>query len=192
MEAVIRRQILEAAGALIGELGWGQVTTRKVAERAGVNNALIHYYFGSKDALLREAARTLFTEEFEGPLTALVAAEGILAGIDGFFAALDSIESGPAARTGVEVVMQGLRDPEISAWFAEMLEASRMALAEVIARQQADGEVPAHLDPDGTAMVVIGALDSFVLYRLVHPDIDLTAARTAFHEMLSPTERNEE
>ncbi|MFA5569649.1 MAG: helix-turn-helix domain-containing protein, partial [Trueperaceae bacterium] len=40
-------RILAATVALLGEVGWGGVTTRKVAQRAKVNNALVHYYFGT-------------------------------------------------------------------------------------------------------------------------------------------------
>jgi AcrR family transcriptional regulator len=42
-----------AAVELLAESGPREVTVRKVAERAGVNHALIHRHFGTKDALLR-------------------------------------------------------------------------------------------------------------------------------------------
>lgn len=45
-------KILDAADALFGELGFDATTTRQIAERAGVNKALIHYHFTSKDELL--------------------------------------------------------------------------------------------------------------------------------------------
>ncbi|MBI3178280.1 MAG: TetR/AcrR family transcriptional regulator, partial [Deltaproteobacteria bacterium] len=47
-----RKQILDAADALFGERGFDVTTTRDIAERSGVNKALIHYHFGSKDDLL--------------------------------------------------------------------------------------------------------------------------------------------
>ena len=34
------------------EVGYGAITTRKLAERAGVNHGLVHYYFGSMEELL--------------------------------------------------------------------------------------------------------------------------------------------
>ncbi len=66
-----RGRILTATVALLGEVGWGQITTRKVAQRAGVNNALVHYYFGSKSNLLLEAATHVMTEQFVAPLALL-------------------------------------------------------------------------------------------------------------------------
>jgi AcrR family transcriptional regulator len=45
-------RILDAADHLFGEQGFDATTTREIAERAGVNKALIHYHFTSKDELL--------------------------------------------------------------------------------------------------------------------------------------------
>ena len=41
---VTRQRLLAASSSLIVERGWSAVTTRAVAERAGVNQALVHYY----------------------------------------------------------------------------------------------------------------------------------------------------
>jgi AcrR family transcriptional regulator len=53
--------LLDAAERLLVDVGHGGVTTRRLAEEAGVNNGLVHYYFGSNENLL---VRTLerFTE----------------------------------------------------------------------------------------------------------------------------------
>ena len=53
--------LLDAAERLLVEVGHGGITTRRLAEEAGVNHGLVHYYFGSIENLL---ARTLerFTE----------------------------------------------------------------------------------------------------------------------------------
>lgn len=53
MDADLTRQrILAAADGLFGELGFDATTTRDIAQRSGVNKALIHYHFGTKDELL--------------------------------------------------------------------------------------------------------------------------------------------
>ncbi|MGH0032190.1 MAG: TetR/AcrR family transcriptional regulator [Myxococcota bacterium] len=49
-----RETILAATRALLAERGLPRVTLRAVAKRAGVQPALVTYYFGSKRALLRE------------------------------------------------------------------------------------------------------------------------------------------
>jgi len=47
-----KERILEAADSLFGEVGFDATTTREIAERSGVNKALIHYHFKSKEGLL--------------------------------------------------------------------------------------------------------------------------------------------
>jgi len=49
---VTREKILGAADRLFGALGFDATTTRDIAAQSGVNKALIHYHFGTKDDLL--------------------------------------------------------------------------------------------------------------------------------------------
>jgi AcrR family transcriptional regulator len=44
--------LLDAAERLLLEVGAAGITTRKVAEEAGANHGLVHYYFGSVEQLL--------------------------------------------------------------------------------------------------------------------------------------------
>ena len=44
--------LLDAAERLLVDVGHAGVTTRRLAEEAGVNNGLVHYYFGSIENLL--------------------------------------------------------------------------------------------------------------------------------------------
>ena len=46
----IRIQILEAAAIALTRGGYERITTRRIAEEAGVNIATLHYYFGTKEA----------------------------------------------------------------------------------------------------------------------------------------------
>lgn len=50
----VKTQIILATINCIEKDGYNAVTTRNVAQAAGVNNAAINYYFGSKDNLLEE------------------------------------------------------------------------------------------------------------------------------------------
>jgi AcrR family transcriptional regulator len=44
--------LLDAAERLLGDVDASGVTTRRVAEEAGANHGLVHYYFGSVEQLL--------------------------------------------------------------------------------------------------------------------------------------------
>jgi AcrR family transcriptional regulator len=53
--------LLDAAERLLVDVGYAGVTTRRLAEEAGVNHGLVHYYFGSiENVLIRTLER--FTE----------------------------------------------------------------------------------------------------------------------------------
>src|SRR5215218_4965800 len=53
--------LLDAAERLLVEAGHAGITTRRLAEEAGVNHGLVHYYFGSNENLLARALER-FTE----------------------------------------------------------------------------------------------------------------------------------
>jgi AcrR family transcriptional regulator len=53
--------LLDAAEQLLLEVGYARITTRRLAEEAGVNHGLVHYYFGSNENLLVRALER-FTE----------------------------------------------------------------------------------------------------------------------------------
>ncbi|OQW97558.1 MAG: hypothetical protein BWK77_01440 [Verrucomicrobia bacterium A1] len=56
-ESEQRSRILEAAVRVFAEHGWKGATTRLVGRAAGVNSALIYYYFENKDMLFQESIR---------------------------------------------------------------------------------------------------------------------------------------
>jgi AcrR family transcriptional regulator len=53
--------LLDAAERLLVDVGHARITTRRLAEAAGVNHGLVHYYFGSNENLLVRALER-FTE----------------------------------------------------------------------------------------------------------------------------------
>jgi len=44
--------LLDGAERLLVEQGYGAITTRKLAEQAGINPGLVHYYFGSMEEVM--------------------------------------------------------------------------------------------------------------------------------------------
>ena len=53
--AAAETALLDAAERLLVEVGHAGITTRRLAEEAGVNHGLVHYYFGSNENLLVRA-----------------------------------------------------------------------------------------------------------------------------------------
>jgi AcrR family transcriptional regulator len=66
--------LLDAAERLLVEVGHAGITTRRVAEEAGVNHGLVHYYFGSIENLLVRVLER-FTTELTARQRAMYASE---------------------------------------------------------------------------------------------------------------------
>src|SRR6516165_1790532 len=59
--AAAEEALLDAAERLLVDAGHAAVTTRRLAEEAGVNHGLVHYYFGSNENLLVRALERFTT-----------------------------------------------------------------------------------------------------------------------------------
>jgi len=72
---VTREMILDAALHEFAEQGYDAATTASIARRVGVTQPLIHYHFGSKEALWRTTVDQLFGRLFQSLANADTATE---------------------------------------------------------------------------------------------------------------------
>jgi AcrR family transcriptional regulator len=155
----VRQRLLAAAVELIPDLGWAAVSTRILAERAGVTPSVVHYHFPSLQAVLQEAA--------------LGAMQQVVAGLDGL---LDNIETpgglvdavlasaqhytgtDPMSLLLVEAYLAARRDERFRREIGQLLADCRARFTQRLAEHG----VP---DSDATSAVVFAALDGLVLHR---------------------------
>jgi TetR/AcrR family transcriptional regulator len=115
----VRAQLLAAAGAVMTEQDTIDVPLSEIAQRAGVNVALVSYYFGGKDGLLLALAKR--------------DAEQALAGLD----ALMALDLSPAAklRKHVAGIVRGFfRHPYLNRLLRALMRDSDSAAAREIAQ----------------------------------------------------------
>ena len=72
--AAAEEALLDAAERLLVDVGHAGITTRRLAEEAGVNHGLVHYYFGSNENLMVRALER-FTERLIARQQELYAAD---------------------------------------------------------------------------------------------------------------------
>ena len=72
--AAAEEALLDAAERLLVGVGYAGITTRRLADEAGVNHGLVHYYFGSNENLLVQALER-FTERLISRQRELYAAD---------------------------------------------------------------------------------------------------------------------
>lgn len=65
-----REKLLRAAAELLAEQPSGDVTTRDIAERAGLQHSLIHRHFGGKDGLVRAVVSRVQAGYYQAVATA--------------------------------------------------------------------------------------------------------------------------
>lgn len=170
-----RTRILRATTELLAEVGWNRTTTRRVADRAGVNNALVHYYFGTKRALLLQAATDVLLSEFGGALDALAGGKALAKGVEDALAWL--AQTGPgdgSARVVAEVMLQAVHDPVLRESMRDMLREFRSGVADKAAEQGLSEDAAR-----GLATVLAAVLDGLYLHALLDDELDLRAASAA-------------
>jgi AcrR family transcriptional regulator len=107
------QRFLDAAERLLVRIGYAGITTRKLAEEAGLNHGLVHYYFGSMQELLLQVLER-FTDRLIVRQEAMYTAPGPF--IDKWRAAmcyLDEDEDSGYSKVWYELQAMGWNDPEM-------------------------------------------------------------------------------
>ena len=137
--------LLDAAERVLVDAGYAGVTTRRLAEEAGVNHGLVHYYFGSVENLL---VRTLerFTERLIARQRDLYAAE--MPFLEKWRTAMRYLMSEDVAYEKVWLELQALawNDPDLRAHLAGVNAEWRALLREAFEQARREYEIDMPLD----------------------------------------------
>jgi AcrR family transcriptional regulator len=175
------QRIVEAMRHSVARRGAAGSTFDHVSREAGVSRGLLHYYFGTKEQLLVEAAR----RECELRIEAL---ERRLAGAqtaDDFVGLLaqnlqETIREDPDFVTLVfELFTLSRRNTDIALEYASLLRRTRERLAGMLAAAQEDGVLRLHAEPDAVADILFSLGDGFALRMISEPDRDFSASISA-------------
>jgi len=174
----VRARLIEAAAGLIGERGWAGVSTRLVAERAGVAPGLVHYHYSSLQALLGEAALQVIGEVAGAAVDGLGPDVGLAEGVDRLVGVLDAFPGDdPVCYLFTETYLAAARDAELRGAITGVLEGFRTAVAGWLRGCGAE-------DPEATAAVVTAAVDGMMLHRALDPGLTPAAVSPVLKRML--------
>ncbi|MFJ7216111.1 TetR/AcrR family transcriptional regulator [Amycolatopsis sp. NPDC098790] len=161
--AEVRQRLLAAAAELVPERGWPAVSTRVIADRAGVTPSVVHYHFASVQVLLAEAvlaAMRAVAGEVEPVLERARTPGEVVDALAGSVERYTGAD--PASLLFVEAYLAATRDEALRRGIAEILDGLRTRLG---ARFRALG-VP---DADATAAVLVATVDGLLLHRPLSP-----------------------
>jgi AcrR family transcriptional regulator len=164
----LQSKLLDIAEELFAESGYAATSIRKIADAAGVNPALVHYYFGTKrDLLVTVLERAL--EPMADGVAAMQDADSLEA-FDIASLMFNMVRRHPAIpRLIVREVM--LSGGETHAYFAKHF-APRLggALPGLLGLQQAKGRLNPALDPGAATLMLLGlCVFPFVARSIAEP-----------------------
>jgi AcrR family transcriptional regulator len=171
------QRIVEAMRRSVARRGTAGSTFDHVSREAGVSRGLLHYYFGTKEQLLVEAARRdceLRMELLEHQLAGAQTADDF---IDLMAQNLqETVREDPEFVTLVfELFMLSRRNEDIAAEYRGLMQRMRGQVAAMLALAQGEGILRLHAEPEAVADVLFSLGDGLALRMLADPDRDFSA-----------------
>ncbi len=155
--------LLDAAERLLVEVGHAGITTRRLAEEAGVNHGLVHYYFGSNENLLVRALQR-FTQRLIARQRELYAAD--MPFIEKWRTAMRYLVSEDITYEKVWLELQALawNKPELREHLAHVNAEWRAVLTEAF--EQPHRELGIELPLEALVTLVVSFNEGIILERL--------------------------
>lgn len=172
-----RARILSAAVACLGEGGIDDVRIARVAERAGISTASVHYHFDTRESLLAAAIEASF--EVAGDVRTS-AKYGSGSALERLHRKVEASLPLDARRRRewelwVELWLRAVREPELRATSAEVYAQLHRGIRALIAEGTESGEFGVE-DPDAAAERILAAIDGYGL-RVMLEDPTVPPAR---------------
>jgi len=170
-----RRQILEAAMQCFSKQGFHGTTMKDIVKASGLSAGAIYNHFSAKAEIIDAIARE--RHESEAALLAGALAENgkpaeLSALARAFFATFAGEEHRDSRRVGVEVWAEALRNPDVLKTVRRGVDEPRRLLSRLIVECQQREELPAEIDPDGFASVMVAVFQGFILQQAWDPETD--------------------
>jgi len=166
--------ILNAAIRVLAREGLAATTTRKIAAEADVNQAMLGYYFGSKDELFFAVLQELMRQTQQLVMTVRDAQWDLpMTIIDSITAFWLTVEAAPELQLmQMELTLYAIRKPE-SAWLAKQQYAGYSQVIETLfATAYAETGQTCAISFAALSRFVIGGLDGLILQFVSDRNVD--------------------
>lgn len=181
-----RELILQAAREALIRTGYERITTRRIAEEAGVNIATLHYYFGTKEALLSEAVHYAIQQTYTRLQQSIDAAPDAVTALGDTFQTVWNIVRERPGILRFDLVVRALRDESAREEVLQLYEGFRRILFAIFKRREQEGiSWSATMNPEHLAHFVVASVDGIVLHHAVTGDDE--AARVSLTLLLQYT-----
>ena len=156
-----RQELVLAAYREIAERGFEGLRTREVADSVGVNIATLHYYFPTKEALIR-AVLDHAMERFRSTLAAHGSPSDQLRN---YLRSVRNllVEEPELGAVMAELALRSVRDRSIGSIMNQMYDVWHVTLRGLLKRAVREGGLRPELDNDAVAAMIIATLTSMTL-----------------------------
>jgi TetR/AcrR family transcriptional regulator len=149
----LKSQILDTAEQSFADKGYAATSMRKIADSAGVNPALIHYYFGNKQKLLKQVMERALQPMMDTIASFKDTPEVSITDIAGLLISMGATHPNIPRLLTREVLLPG---GEMQEFFARQM-APRLggALPALLEREMASGKLREDIDPSLSSLFII-------------------------------------
>jgi len=156
-----RQELVQAAFNQIAEHGFEGLRTRDVAAEVGVNIATLHYYFPTKESLIRGVVEYAMAR-----FRSTLAPHGSPADqLRNYLRAVRKLLAQEPALGSVmgELAVRSARDKSIAAIMTEMYGVWHVTTRGLLRRAVKEGNLRPELDSDGVAALIVATLTAMTL-----------------------------
>lgn len=156
-----------AAYRQLAQRGFEGLRTREVAAEVGVNIATLHYYFPTKESLIRavlDHAMNRFRTTLEPHGSPADQVRNYLRAVRSLL-----IEEPELGAVMAELALRSVRDETIASILNEMYDLWHVTIRKLLRRGVREGGLPPEVDSDAVAALIVSTLTSMTLPVMADP-----------------------
>ena len=183
-----RQQIIDAAIQLFARKGFYSTSIADLAQASGLTKGALYHHFENKDALFFAVVETVRDLWRETVVRDVLKAEDALTRLtvlfDNHARLISENETFCLVLGGLVLEMDGV-NPTFMAALQEIFADLKIFIQRILQKGQAAGQVRSDLDPELTALNIVGMLEgSAIPWILNRGNVDYTVMMTALKQIL--------
>ena len=174
--------LLDAAQRVLLTKGFRGLTLRAIAQESGENSAMVQYYFGNKDGLVKAMIDSVFRDDQQDAAAAMTVAMGDDR-LPAFVNSLRTISSSRSYRVFFDILPYALRNEGLRGRMARVYDWYRQIKCDWL-RGQGDPSPSERQALLGVAELMTAVVDGLAIQEVIDDDFDTRRAYAVLELML--------
>jgi AcrR family transcriptional regulator len=174
--------LLDAAQRVLLTKGFGGLTLRAIAQESGENSAMVQYYFGNKDGLVRAMIDSVFRDDQQDAAAAMTVAMGDDR-LPAFVNSLRTISSSRSFRVFFDILPYALRNEGLRSRMARVYDWYRQIKCDWL-RGKGEPSPSERQVLHGVAELMTAVVDGLAIQEVIDDDFDMRRAYAVLEFML--------